>query len=108
MQEANDSNFKDLVIEKSKEKLVVVDFYAYWCMPCVMISTAMEQLAEEYKGRVEFVKVNVDNAPKISLAYNIMSIPNVKLFRNGKVIDEFVGAMPKEAIKQWLEKNLQI
>ncbi len=108
MQEANDSNFKDLVIEKSKEKLVVVDFYANWCMPCVMISTAMEQLAEEYKGKVEFVKVNVDNAPKTSLAYNIMSIPNVKLFRNGKVIDEFVGAMPKEAIKQWLEKNLQI
>ncbi|RLG70082.1 MAG: thioredoxin [Candidatus Iainarchaeum archaeon] len=106
MQEANDSNFEDLVLKKSFEKPVVVDFYADWCMPCLMLAPTIEQLAEEYKGKVEFVKVNVDSAPNTSVSYGIMSIPNVKLFRNGKVVSEFIGVMPKDEIKNWLEKNL--
>jgi thioredoxin len=104
--EANDENFEEKVIEKSKTLPVVVDFWALWCPPCRLLSPVMSKIAKEYQGRFLLVKVNVDESPKLAERYQIMSIPNVKMFKNGKVVAEFVGAMPEPLIKEWLERNL--
>ena len=104
--EVNDANFQQEVIEKSKEVPVVVDFWAVWCGPCVMISPILEKLAKEYEGKFILAKLNVDENPTVSRNYGIMSIPSIKMFKNGEVTDEFVGAMPEPIVRQWLEKNL--
>ncbi len=102
--EVDDSTFEKEVIEKSKEIPVVVDFWATWCMPCLILGPILEKLAEEYKGKFILAKLNVDKNPITSRKYGIMSIPAVKLFKNGKVVDEFIGALPEIAVRQWLNK----
>ena len=104
--EINDNEFEEKVIEKSKEIPVVVDFYADWCGPCVMLSPALERLAEQYKEKFILVKINVDNNPKSSQEYGVTGIPAVKVFKDGAVADEFVGLQPEDEIKKWLKKNL--
>ena len=104
--DVTDQDFEEKVIIKSMEIPVVVDFWAPWCGPCHMLSPALEKFAEDYKGKFVLVKVNVDNARVKSQEYNIMSIPAVKMFKDGKVIDEFIGAMPESNVKEWLNKNL--
>ena len=104
--EINDSDFKEKVIEKSKEMPVVVDFYADWCGPCKMLEPMMEKIEEEFEGKVVFVKLDVDSNPSTSQEYGITGIPAVKLFKDGKVVDEFVGLQSEDMIKQWLNKNL--
>jgi len=104
--EVNDNNFEEKVIEKSKQIPVVVDFWAQWCKPCLMLGPILEKLAKENKGKFILAKVNVDEAPLSSQKYGIMSIPNVKLFKDGKIVDEFVGAYPETFVKEWLKKNL--
>ena len=99
-------DFQKDVIEKSKQVAVLVDFYADWCMPCKMLTPILEELANEYKDKLRVVKINVDQFPEIAEQYNVRSIPNVKLFKDGNVVDEFIGLMPKDAIKLWLDKNL--
>jgi len=106
--EANDENFQENVIEQSKKIPVVVDFWAAWCMPCLMLSPVLEKLAKEYNGKFVLAKANVDESRAVSQRYGIINIPSVKLFKNGKVIDEFVGALPEPVIGQWLNKNLGI
>ena len=105
--EVGEENFKKEVIEKSKEKGVVVDFWAEWCMPCLMLAPILEKLVKEYKGKFILAKVNVDREPRLSQEYGVMSIPNVKFFKNGRVVDEFVGVIPEHAVKEWLDKNLR-
>ena len=105
--EVTDGNFKESVIEKSKEVPVVVDFWAVWCMPCRMISPALENLAKEYNGKFILAKMNVDENPMVSQAFGIMSIPTVMMFKDGKVADKFIGAIPEPMIRQWIEKNLR-
>jgi putative thioredoxin len=104
--EIKDSNFDKEVIEKSKDSYVLVDFWAPWCMPCLMLAPNLEKVAGEFKGLV-FVKVNVDENHKLSSKYEIMSIPSVKLFKDGKVIDEFVGSFPEQGIRDFLKKNIK-
>ena len=104
--DVTDADFQEKVIEKSKEVPVVVDFWAVWCMPCLMISPVLEKLSEEHKGKFVLAKVNVDENPMISRAFGIMSIPTVKMFKDGKIVDEFIGAIPEPAIRQWLERNI--
>lgn len=101
-----DQDFKEKVIEKSKEIPVVVDFWATWCQPCLILSPVLEKIAEEYKGKFILIKVNVDEARATSQEYRIMSIPNIKIFKEGKIVDEFIGAIPEPNIRQWLNKNL--
>jgi len=76
-------------------------------MPCVILGPVLEKLVKDYKGRFILAKMNVDGNPATSQKYGIMSIPAVKMFKDGKVFDEFVGAMPEPAVRQWLDKNLK-
>ena len=102
-----DIDFKEKIIENSKETPIVVDFWAQWCPPCLMLGPILEELEEESKGKFILAKINVDEASETSKQYGIMSIPNVKMFKQGKQIAEFVGALPKEQVKEWLNKNLE-
>lgn len=83
-------NFENEVLKSDKP--VLVDFWAAWCGPCKMVSPIIDQLAEQYAGKVKVVKLNVDENPEIAGQYNIMSIPSVYLFNNGKHVDGIVGA----------------
>ena len=102
----NDENFKKEVLEK-KGIQIVVDFWAKWCMPCLALSPILEGVIKDFKGRFILIKVNVDKIPKISEKYKIISIPNVKMFKNGKIVNEFVGVKTEEFIRRWLNKNLK-
>ena len=99
-------NFQTDVIEKSFEKPVLVDFWAEWCGPCRIISPVLEKLAEENKESWQLAKVDTDKNSEIASEYGVRGIPNVKLFRNGEVINEFTGALPEPQIKNWLEKSI--
>jgi putative thioredoxin len=99
-------NFQKEVIEKSYKKPVLVDFWAEWCAPCKMIGPVLEKLAEEQKDTWELVKLDTDNNQDIAAEYGIRGIPNVKLFKDGKVINEFTGALPEYSIREWLRKSI--
>jgi thioredoxin len=101
-----DNDFNESVVEQSKKLPVVVDFWAPWCTPCIMLGPTLEKLAGEYNGKFILAKMNVDENHAVSQRYGIMSIPNVKLFRDGELVDEFIGVLPEPAVKQWLERNI--
>ena len=86
---------------------VLVDFWAQWCGPCRMVAPVVEELAEEYEGRISFGKVDVDQNPKIASQFGIMSIPTLILFKDGKPISNIVGFRPKEQLKQNLDEVLE-
>jgi putative thioredoxin len=104
--EAGDQDFEAKVIERSMQVPVLVDFWAPWCGPCKVIGPALEKLAKSWTGRFELVKVNMDESPMLAQVLRIQSIPAVKLFINGHIQDEFVGAYPEPEIVRFLEHNL--
>ena len=104
--EVNDNNFEEKVIEQSKKVPVVVDYWAAWCAPCMMLGPVLEKAAKDFGGKFILAKLNVDENPVTSQKYAVMSIPSVKMFKDGGVADEFVGAMPEPMVKSWLEKNI--
>ncbi|MBU2600088.1 thioredoxin [bacterium] len=99
-----DTNFEEEVIRANMP--VLVDFWAAWCAPCKMIVPILEELAEEYESKVKVAKVNVDENPIKTSEYKIMSIPNLKFFKEGKVVDEIIGGVPKKVIKKKLDSLL--
>lgn len=104
--ESDIKDFNKDIIDRSKSIPVLVDFWAEWCAPCRILGPVLERLAEKYKNRFILVKVNTDKNPEIAARYGIRGIPNVKLFVDGTVSDEFTGALPEQAVEQWLKKAL--
>src|SRR5512133_3079212 len=93
--EVNDSNFDEVVVKS--EKPVLVDFWAEWCGPCRMIAPIMEEISHEFDGKALVVKCDVDNSPSVAMKYSIRNIPTVLYFKDGKIADKQVGAVPKNA-----------
>jgi putative thioredoxin len=99
-------DFRRDVLERSNTLPVLVDFWAEWCGPCRVLGPVLERLATGNKGRWELRKLNTEQFPSVAAEYGIRSIPNVKLFRDGKPVDEFVGALPEKAVEAWLAKAI--
>lgn len=100
-----DANFKTEVLDSQTPALV--DFWAPWCGPCQILSPIIASFAKEYAGRVKVGKLNVDENPIISSEYAIMSIPTLKIFKNGKIVDEMVGVQPINIIAEKLDNILK-
>lgn len=94
----NDTNFREEVLESNLPALV--DFWAPWCAPCSIVAPVVEGMAKEYEGRLKVCKLNVDESPKTSSEYGIMSIPTLAIFNGGDMVDRIIGAVPKEVIEE--------
>ena len=100
-----DSNFDEVVLQAKIP--VLVDFWAPWCGPCRMVAPVVDELAEEYEGRVSFGKVNVDESPNVARKFGVMSIPTLIIFKDGKPVSNIVGFRPKDELKQNLDASLE-
>lgn len=103
--ELNEKNFQSEIIDSPIPALV--DFWASWCMPCRMVAPIVDEISQEYQGKLKVGKVNVDNEPKLAEKYSIMSIPSILLFKDGKVVDTIIGAVPKSYLIEHIQKILK-
>ena len=94
------------VIDRSRDLPVLVDFWAEWCNPCKMLAPILAKLADELAGKFHLAKVDTDREQQIAAQYGVRSLPTVKLFKDGEVSDEFIGALPEKAIREFLERHL--
>jgi thioredoxin 1 len=101
---ATDLNFKAEILDS--DKVALVDFWAAWCGPCMMLGPVIEELAGDYAGKAVIAKLNVDENPKIAAQYGIRSIPSLLIFKNGQVVDQMLGAMPKNTIAKKLDEHI--
>ena len=96
-----DASFDSTLAER--QEAVVVDFWAEWCGPCKAIAPVLEELAQEYAGKVTIVKLNVDEHPGVAARFQVRSIPTLLFFKGGRVVDQVIGAVPKAQIKKRLD-----
>ena len=100
----SDESFEEEVLKN--ELPVLVDFWATWCAPCLMIAPSLENIAQAYKGKIEIKKLNVDDNPQTPAKYGIMSIPTLLLFKQGELKETIIGALPQDKIVEIISKHL--
>jgi len=98
--ELTNHEFEDFI----KKGVVLIDFFAEWCMPCLMMAPVIDELSEKFKGKIKFGKINVGDNEKIAQRFNVNSIPNFTLLRDGKVIEQFIGSISGEEFEEKLKK----
>ena len=98
-----DATFKEMI---QNQPLVVVDCWAPWCAPCRMVAPIIEEMARDYAGRILFGKLNVDENREVAMQYQIMSIPTLLVFKNGKIVDRIIGAMPRQMLEPKITRHL--
>ena len=103
-QDVSQADFEEQVVAASHHQPVVIDFWAPWCAPCKVLKPILEKLADEYGGKFKLAKVNSDENPEISARYAVRGIPSVKAMVDGKIVNEFTGALPESAVRDWLDK----
>ena len=102
--DVNHADFEEQVIEASFNQPVVIDFWAPWCAPCKVLKPILEKLADEYGGKFKLAKVNSDENQEIAARYAVRGIPAVKAMVDGKIVNEFTGALPEGSVREWLDK----
>jgi putative thioredoxin len=100
--DVDDTNFDQVVIEGSRQTPVIVDFWAPWCAPCRTLTPVLEKLAAEYDGRFKLAKINSDANQTLAASFGVRSIPNVKVFVQGELVDEFSGALPERTVREFI------
>lgn len=100
----NDANFKEVV----KEGITFVDFWAPWCGPCKMLSPIIDDLSKKYEGKINIVKINIDDNKMVASQYGIMSIPTMVLFKDGKAIEKISGFHPAQALDDYLSTKVSL
>jgi putative thioredoxin len=108
MVDATDATFEDVVLARSAAVPVVVDLWAPWCGPCTTLGPLLEQAVADAGGAVDLVKVNVDENPAISASFQVQSIPAVFAIRDGAVVDQFIGAQPEAAVREFVERLVPV
>jgi putative thioredoxin len=104
--EVTDASFAQEVLERSYQVPVLVDFWAEWCQPCKMLMPTLAKIAEDYAGKFILAKINTEEQQQVASQFGIRSIPTVKLFRNGEVVDEFAGALPEGSIRDFINQHI--
>ncbi len=102
--DVSDQNFEEEIIKSDLP--VLLDLWAPWCRPCLMVAPVVEKLAEKYNGRFKFCRLNVDENPQTAAKYQVMSIPTLIFFKNGQVMDTAIGAVPEQTIKPKIDALL--
>jgi len=105
MEIKSEEEFNDNVLKSTLP--VLVDFWAPWCGPCQMVSPIVEELKEDYNGKLNVCKMNVDEVPTVAQKYNIMSIPTLMVFKDGAPVDQIIGALPKNILEQKIIPHIQ-
>ena len=106
IQTVNDGNFEAEVLTASNSTPVMVDFWAEWCRPCHMLAPTVAEIAHDYAGKLKVTKLNVDEAMNSASRYRVQGIPTLLLFKNGQVVEQIVGARPKDEITKVLDRHL--
>jgi thioredoxin 1 len=106
IQAATDTNFEAEVLTASASQPVLVDFWAEWCRPCHMLAPTVAEIANDYTGKIKVMKLNVDEAMNSAGRYRVQGIPTLLLFKNGQVVEQIVGAVPKDQITKAVDRHL--
>jgi thioredoxin 1 len=104
VRQVSDSDFESAVLNAGKPAFV--DFWAPWCGPCRIIGPIVEELAPSYEGKAVIAKINVDDNPGVAQRFQVTSIPTLMMFRDGKLVDRAVGAMPRSELQKFIDRNL--